>query len=166
MNKSTPIQRIALTGFNGHPNGMLASRISANMWRIREANGLSRTDLAQRINPPTSSQQIERLEKGQRRLTIEWIEKVANGLKVDPAELMASDGERYELTSQVAGEMAWEMARFVLGGGEPDPVTVEGLSILIQDLSATFADDPQARRDPHVARPVVRALVRKLDKRS
>lgn len=145
---------------------MLAGRIAENIWRIREAKGLSRTQLAQRCSPVTSSQQIERLEKGERRLTVDWIERLAGALGIDPAELIAGDQQTYELTQQVANEMALEMARFVLRGGEPEAETVEGLAILIQDLSATFADSPEARHDAQVVRPLVRALARRLDRQS
>jgi transcriptional regulator with XRE-family HTH domain len=145
---------------------MLASRIRENLWHLRESKKMSRRDLAERITPRTSSQQIERLEKGERKLTVEWIEKLSQGLGVDPAELIAGDEQRYELTPQVADEIALELARFVLRGGEPDQVTVEGLSILIQGLSATFADDPEARHDARVVRPVVRALRRGFDQQS
>lgn len=42
----------------------------------------------------TSGQQVERLEKGMRRLTQEWIEKAAAALGVDPAVIIAADFER------------------------------------------------------------------------
>lgn len=144
---------------------MLAGRIAQNIERLRNARGWSRPALGQRCVPPTSGQQIERLEKNQRRLTIEWIERLAGAFKVDPAELIA-EGSQFELTEQVADEVALTVARFVLRGDEPDQETVQGLSILIQDLSATFSDTPEARLDAQVVRPVVRALARQRDRRS
>lgn len=48
---------------------------------LREARGWSRPQLAERMG--TSAQQLERLEKGQRKLTLEWITKAATALEVD-----------------------------------------------------------------------------------
>jgi hypothetical protein len=58
------------------------------------------------------------------------------------------------------------LARFVLRGDEPDRAILQGLAILIQEMSATFADVPEARVDAQVARPVVRALARQHGRRS
>jgi transcriptional regulator with XRE-family HTH domain len=166
MHLSTPQWRMASGGSYRHLGYMLATRISENIWRIREAKGLSRTQLAQRCDPVTSSQQIERLEKGERRLTVDWIERIATALDVDPAELIAGEERQFELSPQVADMVALEFARFVTRGDEPDRETVEGLSILVQDLSATFADVPEARRDPQVMRPVLRLLTRQRGRQS
>ncbi|MCP4539688.1 MAG: helix-turn-helix domain-containing protein [Chloroflexi bacterium] len=38
----------------------------------------------------TSHQQIQRLESGERRLTVEWMERVASALRCNPAELLTS----------------------------------------------------------------------------
>jgi len=145
---------------------MLAEQIRANIVRLREAKHWSRPELGRRLLPPTSGQQIERLEKGQRDLDANWIERIAAGLGVEPVQLLTGESERFELTEQVANEVAVELARFVLRGDEPDQATVQGLAILIQDLSATFGEAPAARRDAQVVRPVVRALVRQYGRRS
>jgi transcriptional regulator with XRE-family HTH domain len=55
---------------------------------LREKAGLSQAKLAQKIHPPTSYQQIDRLEKGMRRLTMEWAYTLADALGVHPTELM------------------------------------------------------------------------------
>ena len=115
---STPNQAIAPRPIRGHFGYMLAERISENMWRVREAKGISRVQLGQRMDPPTSSQQIERLEKGERRLTVEWIERIAKGLGVDPAELIAGEDQQHTMTTEVAVEVALELARIVLQGGD------------------------------------------------
>jgi transcriptional regulator with XRE-family HTH domain len=151
---------------HGHVGAVLADRIRANIVRLRDERGWSRPELGRRLNPPTSGSQIERLEKGWRSLEVDWVEKIARALSVEPGELIADEQQRFELTEQVAAEVALELARFVLRGDEPDQETVEGLAMLIQDLSATFADAPEARSDAQVARPVVRALARQRGRRS
>jgi transcriptional regulator with XRE-family HTH domain len=145
---------------------MLADTISQNIWRVREAKGLSRTQLGQRVQPPTSSQQIERLEKGERRLTIEWIERIAKGLGVDPSELIAGEQSQFIMTPEVADEVSLELARIVLQGGEPSPAIVADLSLVMQALSETFARHPTARRDPQVARPVIDLLAHRFARQS
>lgn len=162
---STPYQGIAVNNLYRHAVPMLGDRIRSEIMRLRAERGWSRPDLGMRLRPPTSGQQIEKLEKGQRQLDTKWIERIAAGFGMDPAELVAGE-QRFELTEQVASEVAEVMARFVLRGDEPDQETVQGLAILIQDLSATFADAPEARSDPQLARPVVRALARQHGRRS
>lgn len=59
----------------------------ANMLRtLREAAGLTQAALAERIN--TTQSQIDRLEKGERRLTIDWMTRLGGALGVEPAALM------------------------------------------------------------------------------
>ncbi len=54
--------------------------------KIREARRLSQAKLANLVG--TSQPQIDRLEKGQRRLTEEWILRLSSALNCDPAELI------------------------------------------------------------------------------
>lgn len=145
---------------------MLGDRIREEIARLRNRRGWSRPELGRRLRPQTSGQQIERLEKGLRHLDTDWIERIARAFGIDPVELVAGEEQRFELTPQAADEVALELARFVLRGDEPDQATVDGLAILLQDLFATFAEDPPARRDPQVVRPVIRALARQHDRRS
>lgn len=57
-----------------------------NIARFREARGWSRPDLAVRMG--TSPQQVERLEKGQRKLSQEWMTRFAQVFGVDVAEII------------------------------------------------------------------------------
>jgi transcriptional regulator with XRE-family HTH domain len=149
---------MAFRGCYGQPGRVLADRISQNIRRVREAHGLSRLQLAQRCNPVTSSQQIERLEKGERRLTVEWIERLANALDVDPSELMAVNGEQFAMTPEVADEVAAVLGRIALQGATPAPAVLQVLSVFVQELSETFGRHPEARHDPQAARLVTDLL--------
>lgn len=55
---------------------------------LRERKGLNQTQLARLV--PTSQQQIDRLETGERRLTDVWMKRIARALDVRAHELMAS----------------------------------------------------------------------------
>ena len=55
---------------------------------LRKAADLTMDQLAERAN--TSQQQIQRLETGTRRLTQEWMDRIAEALNVHPAELLPS----------------------------------------------------------------------------
>lgn len=157
---STPNQRVPFFPSGGHVNTMLAERIQANIARLREAKKWSRPDLGRALIPPTSGQQIERLEKGQRQLDPEWIEKIAKALGVEPVALLGGTEQRYELNPQVADEIASQLASFVLRGAGPDPEIVQGLSILLQAMNETFSRNPEARLDPVAARIAVDLLSR------
>lgn len=157
---TAPILCLYAFPVNSHASHVLGDQIRANIVRLRNQRGWSRPDLAKRCIPPTSSSQIERLEKGQRGLEIDWVERIARGFNVDPAYLIAGEDQQFNLTPQVADEVAGAMARFVLGGAEPHPEILRNLSLMIQDLSATFSAHPSARSDPEVVRPVVDLLTR------
>lgn len=60
-----------------------------NIQALREAKGWSRPELGRRMK--TSGQQVERLEKSQRRLTHDWIDRAAGALGVDPATIISKD---------------------------------------------------------------------------
>jgi transcriptional regulator with XRE-family HTH domain len=140
---------------------MLGDRIRTEIERLRVVRGWSRAELGRRIVPQTSGQQVERLEKGMRQLDTDWIEKIARAFSVDPAALVAGEDRQFELTPQVADEVAHHLARIALRGDEPDPAIVQVLSILLQELSETFVRHPQARRDPEVVRPVIGLLAKR-----
>jgi transcriptional regulator with XRE-family HTH domain len=53
---------------------------------LREARGLSLEALARRAG--TTNQQISNLELGKRRLTVEWLLRLATVLECDPLELI------------------------------------------------------------------------------
>jgi ribosome-binding protein aMBF1 (putative translation factor) len=53
---------------------MLAKQIGANIKAARKARGLSLEKVAAAIDPPTSYQQLSRLEDAERPLTLEWVE--------------------------------------------------------------------------------------------
>jgi transcriptional regulator with XRE-family HTH domain len=143
---------------------MLAGMIGANIKAARKGKGWSLEKLAARVEPPTSYQQISRLEQG-RMLTIDWIEKIAKALGADPLELMGGTSESRPLaegmSEQVSAEVARVVAQVALQGKEPEPGTVEALTLILKELSATFARHPQAYQDPAIALPVVDLAARR-----
>ncbi|MBY0430980.1 MAG: helix-turn-helix domain-containing protein [Rhodospirillales bacterium] len=54
---------------------------------LREQRGLSLEQLAARAG--TTNQQVSRLEKGQRRLTDDWLRRLAEALQVHPVDLLS-----------------------------------------------------------------------------
>ncbi len=70
--KDSPDQQIGCTG--------------ANIRRIRKERGLTAKEFAARIG--TSPPQVTRLEKGQRRLTVIWLNRIAKGLDVAINDLL------------------------------------------------------------------------------
>ena len=55
---------------------------------LRKDRGWSMEQLAEACNPPTTASQINKLEKGQRKLNDEWLERLAKALGVKPYELL------------------------------------------------------------------------------
>ena len=142
---------------------MLGKTIGENIKAARKAKGLSLEKLAARIKPATSYQQLSRLEQG-KMLSIEWIEKIGQALGVDPMELIkghALEMADLELSEQVANEIARTLALVARDGELPENGTVQALSLMLQELAATFLKYPQAYRDPQVARPVLDLVARR-----
>lgn len=54
--------------------------------KLRELRGWSQADLAREVR--TSQPQINRLETGERKLTEEWMRRIAHALDVGPADLL------------------------------------------------------------------------------
>jgi transcriptional regulator with XRE-family HTH domain len=137
---------------------MLARQIGANVKALRKQKGWSLQKLAARVEPKSSYQQIGRLEKGDRTLSVQWVERLAKALGVDPVELIDPDRPRaagFILDEQVANEVARMLAKVALAGEEPGGGTVQALSLMLQELTTTFSAYPEAASDPQVARPVV-----------
>jgi transcriptional regulator with XRE-family HTH domain len=78
-----------------------------NIQTLREARNWSRPQLGERMG--TSGQQIERLEKGMRKLTTEWIDRAAAALEV-PATAIISDGSAAPLPPANATAFKFEGA--------------------------------------------------------
>ena len=56
---------------------------------IRKAKGLTLAEVAKRIKPePSTAQTIGRLETGMRTLSVDWLNRIADALEVEPAELI------------------------------------------------------------------------------
>lgn len=81
---STPKWRVAAPHQIGAQRGVASVN---NIEKLREARGWARPELAKRMG--TSPQQVERLEKGQRKLSQEWIDKAAHAFSVTPADIIS-----------------------------------------------------------------------------
>lgn len=57
-----------------------------NIQELRERRGWMRPEMARRMD--TSPQQVERLEKSQRKLSLDWIDKAAEALSVEPWQII------------------------------------------------------------------------------
>lgn len=85
--QSTPNWRVGDRHQFGAEEGVASAN---NIKHFREERGWMRPELAKRMG--TTPQQIERLEKGQRGLSIEWIDKAATALRVEPWEIIVPVG--------------------------------------------------------------------------
>jgi len=56
---------------------------------VRKSKGLTLDDVAKRCKPPTTAQTIGRLETGMRTLSLDWLNRIADGLDVDSGVLLA-----------------------------------------------------------------------------
>lgn len=64
---------------------------------VRRARGMTLEDVAQACSPPTTPQTIGRLETGTRTVSIGWLNRIADALGVDAADLVEGGGEKAEL---------------------------------------------------------------------
>ncbi len=61
---------------------------------MRARQGLTLQQLSARVDPPASYQQIARLERDERRLTWDWLMKIARALDCSPMDLIEDGWER------------------------------------------------------------------------
>ena len=74
---------------------------------IRQAKGLTLADLAAACDPPTTAQTIGRLETGMRNLSLNWMNRIAAALAVDPATIVGAEaGERAQIIAELAANGA------------------------------------------------------------
>lgn len=146
----------------------LEQKIAANIKAAREARGLTYVELAARCVPPVSYQMISRLEKGERGITPDWIERIAAAMGMEPMDLLVGNRgtPEFRLSEQVANEVARVLGRVALEGQEPPSGTVQVLALMLQELTVTFARHPGAMRNPDVVRPVTDSLTRQLARAS
>lgn len=87
----------------------------------------------------TSPQQIERLEKGQRALRQEWIDRAAQAFGVTPAEIISPAGDEVERMSRV-GSLAPELpiARRI---DAAETVMIQKLDLSLSMGPGTLIDD-------------------------
>lgn len=66
--------------------GARSRRMKNRISELRNARKISQDRLAEMVG--TGRSQIVKLERGERRLTVEWMERIARALQCDPAELL------------------------------------------------------------------------------
>jgi transcriptional regulator with XRE-family HTH domain len=64
---------------------------------VRRARGMTLDEVARACEPPTTPQTIGRLETGTRTVSVGWLNRIANALGVDAADLVEGSGEKAEL---------------------------------------------------------------------
>ena len=85
---------------------------------VRRAKRMTLADVAARCDPPTTPQTVGRLETGMRNLSLDWMNKIAGALGVEPRLLLRSD---HDDTSPKL------IARFGEGGAEALSVPTDAL---------------------------------------
>ncbi len=85
---------------------------------VRRAKRLTLEEVGARCQPPTTAQTIGRLETGTRTLSLDWLDRIAAALGVEPRALVQMpDEEALAVTAIIAGDGAHAPARI-----EPLPV--------------------------------------------
>ena len=85
---------------------------------VRRAKRMTLADVAARCDPPTTPQTVGRLETGMRNLSLDWMNKIASALGVEPRLLLRSD------TDDASPKL---VARFGEGGAEALSVPTDAL---------------------------------------
>src|SRR4249919_3315982 len=68
----------------GYFGGDMITRIR----EVRKAKGMTLEDVGKRCSPPTTAQTIGRLETGTRTVSVGWLNRIADALKVEAADLV------------------------------------------------------------------------------
>jgi phage repressor protein C with HTH and peptisase S24 domain len=160
-----------------HQNGAEDTRLSTPFWRmggrhqfgaqervirgnniaaLREAKGWKRPQLAKAMG--TSTQQVERLEKSQRRLTQDWIERAAAALEVQPVAIFTTG---YDALPEVMPER-----RETVADSDVDTVEIIKLDLSLSMGPGTLIDDwveeTSYHFDPNLLRTITRSPAHRL----
>lgn len=89
---------------------------------LRRLRGLTQDGLGKRVG--TGRSQIVKLERGERRLTVEWMRRLARALDCHPADLLANepapDGNQQIESAQLQSSQAWTLSQGGFSAPEPD----------------------------------------------
>jgi len=143
---------------------------------VRRSRGMTLDDVARACSPPTTPQTIGRLETGTRTVSIGWLNKIADALGVEAANLVEGGGDKADLAvAAVLGANGASAPRrtavVVPPRGKPGQIAVQ-VSASVGDYRAgdelwcdTLEPDDFARamnRDVLVPRPAGRFLFGRL----
>lgn len=76
---------------------MLENRIKI----LRKKRGLTLQEVADLVFPPTVSPQIMKLERGERGLDLNWMERLSKALGCKPYELLPEEWQPVEISSNI-----------------------------------------------------------------
>lgn len=71
--------------------------------QVRRAKGMTLDDVARRCQPPTTAQTIGRLETGTRTLSLDWLNRIAAALDVEPSDLVRTTDESPVMIAALLG---------------------------------------------------------------
>lgn len=102
-------------------------KYSNNIAAIREERGIGQAELARRIGVASST--MSRLESGQRRLSLEYLNPIAKALHVEPGDLIATESIEIDKNALVniagdAGANSWAIPDAHTGAAAPTTLPV------------------------------------------
>jgi len=149
-------------------SGRKPSRVptKTNLKQLRASRGVSQSALADSIG--TTLNMYGKLERGERRLNMDWLRKLATALGVAITEIVAEvdDGPGDGLPTPSLDALRAALAEHytaVIGTEMPDEM-MNDLAERMLDSVENWRDDPAAARDAQVARSVARQINRKFAK--
>ena len=138
-----------------------------NLRQLREQRNLSQTALADMIG--TTLNMYGKLERGQRRMNMDWLTRLASSLDVRVEDIVAEVEPETaapglpEPTLEALQAMLAEHYRGVFGE-EMEPEMLSDLSERMLDSVENWKVDPVAAIDPQVAQSVARQINRLFDR--
>lgn len=155
-----PNRQLTPRALFGHKVGMIRTGIR----RLREARDLSQEDLADALG--TSRDYMGKLERGDKRLNLEWIERIAEVLAVEPYELLIADAPPeadppWSPPEEMLEEFLSAAVPFLLEAPDPKakvPTAALGLASAIR----VFADRPELIGSQDAMKVAVAIVIEKL----
>lgn len=106
---------------------------------IRRQKGLTLADIAERCEPPTTAQTIGRIETGARGLSLEWMNRIAAALEVEPQALVRDDDEEVTYVVARLAEQGAEALDKPAGAVLPDAM-LKGGGLMAMTVDASSGD--------------------------
>ncbi len=101
-----------------------------NLYDMRKEKGWSLEEVALACTPQTTAKQISRLEKGERKLTTQWAERLAIVFDVSPVQILYGESADMGTSEKTPLELAKALEKTIASDDDLRPIMESFVKVL------------------------------------